>query len=99
VTPPLLPRRITGGPRHARKHEDPRDRFAPSGRSAAISTDWPIGSRRPASRTVAMESTGVYWILVFEILEAFDFEVLLVNARDVKNVPGRKTDVRLVAEC
>jgi len=44
-------------------------------------------------KTVAMESTGVYWIPVFEILEARGFEVLLVNARDVKNVPGRKTDV------
>src|SRR5256712_3166371 len=43
--------------------------------------------------TVAMESTGIYWIPVFEILEARGFEVLLVNARDVKNVPGRKTDV------
>jgi transposase len=43
--------------------------------------------------TVAMESTGVYWIPVFEILEARGFEVLLVNARDVKQVPGRKTDV------
>ena len=43
--------------------------------------------------TVAMESTGVYWIPVFEILEERGFEVLLVNARDVKNVPGRKTDV------
>lgn len=44
-------------------------------------------------KTVAMESTGVYWIPVFEILEAHGFEVLLVNARNVKNVPGRKTDV------
>src|SRR5438093_8429517 len=43
--------------------------------------------------TVAMESTGVYWIPAFEILEARGFEVLLVNARDVKNVPGRKADV------
>lgn len=43
--------------------------------------------------TVAMESTGVYWIPAFEILEARGFEVLLVNARDVKQVPGRKTDV------
>src|SRR5687767_7729336 len=43
--------------------------------------------------TIAMESTGVYWIPVFEILEARGFEVLLVNARDAKNVPGRKTDV------
>src|SRR5437867_7579435 len=44
--------------------------------------------------TVAMESTSVYWIPVFEILEARGFEVLLVNARDVKHVPGRKTDVQ-----
>jgi transposase len=39
-----------------------------------------------------MESTGVYWIPVFEILESDGFEVFLVNARDVKQVPGRKTD-------
>ncbi len=42
---------------------------------------------------VAMESTGVYWRPVYAILE-HEFEVLLVNARHVKNVPGRKTDVR-----
>lgn len=44
-------------------------------------------------RSVAMESTGVYWIPVFQILEDHDLEVCLVNARHVKNVPGRKTDV------
>ena len=44
-------------------------------------------------RTVAMESTGVYWIPAFEILEQRGFEVVLVNARDSKHVPGRKTDV------
>jgi len=43
--------------------------------------------------TVAMESTGVYWIPLFQILEARDFEVCLVNARYYQNVPGRKTDV------
>jgi transposase len=43
--------------------------------------------------TVAMESTGVYWIPVFQILEAYEIEVYLVNARHVKNAPGRKTDV------
>jgi transposase len=42
---------------------------------------------------VAMESTGVYWKPVFNILED-SFEVILVNARHVKNVPGRKTDVQ-----
>src|SRR6202035_4045347 len=44
-------------------------------------------------KTVAMESTGVYWIPVFEILEQRGFEVMVVNARDAKHVPGRKTDV------
>jgi transposase len=43
--------------------------------------------------TVAMESTGIYWIPVYEILEARGFEVYLVNARHLKNVPNRKTDV------
>lgn len=43
--------------------------------------------------TVAMESTGVYWIPVYEILEGRGLEVVLVNARFAKNVPGRKTDV------
>ena len=43
--------------------------------------------------TVAMESTGVYWIPLFEILEERGFEVILVDARHVRNVTGRKTDV------
>ena len=43
--------------------------------------------------TVAMESTGVYWIPAYQILEGAGFEVVLVNTRAVKNVPGRKTDV------
>ena len=44
-------------------------------------------------RKVAMESTGVYWIPVYDILEMAGFEVTLVNARHVKNVSGRKSDV------
>lgn len=44
-------------------------------------------------KTVAMESTGVYWIPIFEILEERGLEVVLVNARDVHNVRGRKSDV------
>jgi transposase len=40
-----------------------------------------------------MESTGVYWIPAFEVLEGHGFNVILVNARYAKNVPGRKTDV------
>jgi len=42
---------------------------------------------------VAMEATGVYWIPIFEILDARGFAVILVNARHVKNLPGRKSDV------
>lgn len=52
--------------------------------------DWLLGH---GVTTVAMESTGVYWIPLFEVLEERGLEVLLVNARDVKNVPGRKTDI------
>ena len=44
-------------------------------------------------KTIAMESTGVYWIPVYELLEERGFEVKLVDARQVKNVSGRKTDV------
>jgi transposase len=43
--------------------------------------------------TIAMESTSVYWIPAFELLEAEGFDVVLVNARDAKQVPGRKTDI------
>jgi hypothetical protein len=52
--------------------------------------DW---FQRCGVRTVAMESTSVYWVPVFELLEQRGFEVVLVNARDAKHVPGRKTDV------
>jgi transposase len=45
-------------------------------------------------RTVAMQSTGVYWVAVFDILEQAGLEVYLVNARDTKNLPGRKSDVQ-----
>jgi Transposase len=44
-------------------------------------------------KTVAMESTGVFWVPLFQILEQRGFEVCLVSAHHVKNVPGRKTDV------
>src|ERR1700731_339211 len=45
-------------------------------------------------RTVAMQSTGVYWIAVYDILEQAGLEVYLVNARETKNLPGRKSDVQ-----
>jgi len=49
--------------------------------------------RQCGVQTVAMESTSVYWIPVFQILEAAGLEVCLVNARHCKNLPGRKTDI------
>ena len=45
-------------------------------------------------QTVAMQSTGVYWIAVYDILETAGLDVYLVNARDTKNLPGRKSDVQ-----
>ena len=45
-------------------------------------------------KTVAMQSTGVYWIPLYDILEAHGFEVYLVNARHTRNLPGRKSDVQ-----
>jgi transposase len=53
-------------------------------------SDWLV---REGCTHVAMESTGVYWKPVFNILEGV-LEVILVNARQVKAVPGRKTDVK-----
>ena len=47
-------------------------------------------------RTVAMEATGVYWLYLYEVLEAAGLEVVVVNGRHVQNVPGRKTDM---ADC
>ena len=52
--------------------------------------DWLVENRVD---TVAMESTGVYWIPLFKILEAVGIRVFLVNAHHVKPVPGRKSDV------
>jgi transposase len=45
-------------------------------------------------RSVAMQSTGVYWMPVFEILEQHGLKVSLVNARETKNMPGRKSDIQ-----
>jgi len=52
--------------------------------------DW---FKRCGVRTVAMESTGVYWSSAYEMLEQRGFEAALVNARDAKHAPGGKTDV------
>lgn len=44
-------------------------------------------------RSVAMESTGIYWVPLYEVLEEAGFEVRLINAREAKNMPGRKSDL------
>src|ERR1700739_1861029 len=54
-------------------------------------TDW---LKQCGIRTIAMQSTSVYWVAVYDILEQAGLEVYLVNARDTKNLPGRKSDVQ-----
>ena len=65
-------------------------RFGTFTRDLIALADW---LRQCNIRSVAMESTGVYWIPLYQILETHGFEVFLVNAHHVKNVPGRKSDV------
>jgi transposase len=76
----------------------PADRATPAVRSFATFTPdlealvkWLVRCR---IKTVAMESTGVYWVPIFELLEAAGLEAWLVNAAHIKNVPGRKSDVQ-----
>ena len=75
----------------------PPDRMGPSVRSFTTFTtglqalvEWLV---RCGITSVAMEATGVYWIPLYDLLEARGLEVLLVNARHIKHVPGRKSDV------
>jgi hypothetical protein len=65
-------------------------RFGTFTRDLIALADW---LRQCNIRSVAMESTGVYWIPLYQILETHGLEVFLVNAHHVKNVPGRKSDV------
>ena len=53
--------------------------------------DW---LKAQAVRSVAMEATGVYWLCPYEVLEQAGFEVVVVNGKYVKNLPGRKTDMK-----
>jgi transposase len=50
--------------------------------------------KRCRIKTVVMQSTGVYWIPMYDVLEQHGFDVWLVNARDTRNLPGRKSDVQ-----
>ncbi len=74
----------------AERDEQPIRSFATFTRDLHGLADWLSACKVD---TVAMESTGVYWIPVHQILEARGFEVVLVNARHVRSVPGRKSDV------
>ena len=65
--------------------------FATDTAALHLLADWLVAC---GIKTVAMEATGVYWIPLFQILEARGLEVVLANARHVKNVPARKTDVQ-----
>jgi hypothetical protein len=81
------PSRPAADPKPVRSFETFTDDAAPV-------RDWLLAC---GVQTVAMESTGVYWIPLFQILEAAGLEVCLVNARHCKNLPGRKTDVRIAS--
>lgn len=74
----------------ADRAEHPVRKFATFTEDLMAAADWLV---RCGIKSVAMESTGVYWIPLFQILEARGLKVCLVNARYVKNVPGRKSDV------
>jgi transposase len=74
----------------ADRDSQPVRRFATFTDDLMAAADW---LQQCGIETVAMESTGVYWIPLFQILEERGLKVCLVNARHVKNVPGRKSDV------
>src|ERR1700746_1529060 len=73
------------------RDSEPVRRFGSTAVDVRGMADW---LKQCGIRTVAMQSTGVYWIAVFDILEDAGFEVYLVNARETKNLPGRKSDVQ-----
>ena len=72
------------------RHQMPVRRFGTFTGELRRIADW---LRECGVRSVAMESTGVYWIPLYQVLEECGIEIYLVNARHYKNVPGRKTDV------
>ena len=76
--------------RHGQRQTEVRT-FATTTRALMELTEWLVTA---GCRDVAMESTGIYWRPVYQILEERQLTVLLVNAAHVKKVPGRKTDVK-----
>jgi transposase len=75
------------------RDEEPVRRFDCFTADVEQMADWLVDR---GIRSVAMQSTGVYWMPVFEILQQHGLQVYLVNARHTKNLPGRKSDI---AEC
>ena len=67
-----------------------QQRFGAFQRDRRALAEW-VGARRPD--VVVMESTGIYWKSLYAALEAVGIRAVVVNARHVKNVPGRKTDI------
>ncbi len=76
-------------PRHAT--QEPIREFGAMTDDLNAMADWLLAC---GVDTVALESTGVYWIPVFEVLEQRGLKVWLVDARQMKYVPGRKSDVK-----
>jgi transposase len=75
----------------AERDQNPVRRFEAFTQDLKAIVQWLVGC---GVRSVAMEATGVYWIGLYQLLEDAGLKVCLVNARHVKNVPGRKSDVR-----
>ena len=73
------------------RDEQPVQRFGAFTADLYALAEW---LRQCQSETVVMESTGVSWITLFEVLEERGFDVKLVDAHDARQVPGRKTDVK-----
>ena len=72
--------------------EDPVQIFQAFTADIQRMTDW---LKTIGVETVAMESTGVYWVPVFEILESAGIKVIVANARETRSVPGRKSDIKM----
>jgi transposase len=75
----------------ASRDSQPVRRFGCTTAELKAMADW---LKQRQIRTIALQSTGVYWIAVYDILEEAGFEVYLVNANQTKNLPGRKSDVQ-----
>ena len=75
----------------ADRDQQPVRRFSAFTRDLHALAQW---LQQTGVTTVALESTGVYWIPLYQLLQDYGFQVKLVNARHVKHVPGRKSDVQ-----